>query len=66
MRKIEEIFDIDCLILAVAHNEFKKINMEQIASLYKKVPMEERVLIDIKGIFDKTQAGLKCFRYWRL
>lgn len=66
LRKIEGIFDIDCLILAVAHNQFRRMNMGQIASFYKEVPMEERVLIDIKGVFSKEQIDLGGFRYWRL
>ena len=40
--------------------------MGQIASFYKEVPMEERVLIDIKGVFSKEQIDLGGFRYWRL
>lgn len=65
-RTIQEIFNVDCLILAVAHNEFKEIDIEQIAGFYKEIPMEERVLIDIKGIFNREQIDLRGFRYWRL
>lgn len=65
-RTIQEIFNVDCLILAVAHNEFKEMDIEQIAGFYKEIPMEERVLIDIKGIFNREQVDLRGFRYWRL
>ena len=29
-------------------------------------PQSQRVIIDIKGVLDKEEAGKKDFRYWRL
>lgn len=65
-RTIDEIVDIDCLILAVAHDEFKYMSLQKIESFYKDLPMDEKVLIDIKGVFNKDRVVTKGFRYWRL
>jgi UDP-N-acetyl-D-galactosamine dehydrogenase len=57
---------VDCIIFAVAHNEFKSLGLAEISKLYKAVPESEKVLIDVKGLFsvkDLDEAGLS---YWRL
>lgn len=57
----------DCVILAVAHDEFKKLTWEQIAAMYKTdMPMNERVLIDVKGLRNRYEAVEQGYKYWRL
>jgi UDP-N-acetyl-D-galactosamine dehydrogenase len=63
---MSEASDVDCIIFAVAHNEFKSLGLAEISKLYKAVPESEKVLIDVKGLFsvkDLDEAGLS---YWRL
>ena len=66
LTKFEDIFDADCVIVAVAHNEFKELSIGKIDSLYKDMPQFEKVLIDVKGIFNKKEIENKGFSYWRL
>jgi len=67
LTKLEEISDLDCIILAVAHDEFKKMNIEDFGKLYKSgMPADERVLIDVKSILDKKAVEAAGFSYWRL
>ena len=63
---ISEIKDADCIILAVAHNEFKNMSIEEIDKLYKNIPNDEKVLIDVKSILDKKTVDSKGYKYWRL
>ena len=64
---MEEARDADCVILAVAHDEFKALTWEQIDAMYKiNTPKNERVLIDVKGIRNRNEASEHMFRYWRL
>lgn len=63
LQKIEEIENVDAVVLAVAHNDYLNISLE---NLKKKFKSDKSVLIDIKGIFDKNQAKTKGFAYWRL
>ena len=66
LTKFEDVHDVDCIILAVAHNEFKAMNLERIGKLYKVGPINERVLIDVKSILNKKAVEVAGYRYWRL
>lgn len=66
LTKLEDVKNIDCIVLAVAHNEFKKISLEKIKSLYKKSSDKEKVLIDVKGIYSIKELGKSGIKYWRL
>lgn len=60
-----EIRDLDCLILAVAHNEFRQMSVEQYLKLFRDMPNEEKILVDVKGILDQCvlrQTGIRCWR----
>lgn len=66
LTKLEDIKDIDCIILAVAHNEFKKISLEEIKSLYRESKNNEKILIDVKGIYSVKELKESGIKYWRL
>ena len=51
LTKIEDINDADCVIVAVAHNEFKEMSIDYIKKLYKNSKNDEKVLIDVKGLY---------------
>lgn len=63
---IEEISDADCVIVAVAHNEFKSLGLENIRAFYKNMPDEQKVLIDVKGIFKIEDLKASGMLWWRL
>ncbi len=66
LKNIDEVTDADCVVLAVAHNEFKEYTESMVAQLFKTdVSSDERVLIDVKGIFDRNEMSNK-YIYWRL
>jgi UDP-N-acetyl-D-galactosamine dehydrogenase len=58
--------DVDCLVFAVAHNEFKKMNWEQIDSLFGDLKNDQKVIIDVKSIFDKAEVEKRKYSYWRI
>lgn len=64
--KFEDVKDVDCIIIAVAHNEFKKLSLNEIDSLFRKDNNNSKVLIDVKGIFEKDEVAKLNYRYWRL
>src|SRR5690554_2458082 len=47
-----EINNVDCLIFAVAHDQYKKLSFEQVDELFTK-DGTDKVLIDVKSIFDR-------------
>ena len=66
LTKIEEIKDIDCAIVAVAHTEFKNWDIREIKKLFKEGPDENKVLIDVKGLYNIADLKLSGLRWWRL
>ena len=48
---------------AVAHDVFKTYDMEMLNAFYQK---GEKVLVDVKGLFDKEAFKAAGYHYWRL
>ena len=63
LNSLEDIKDVDAVLFAVAHDEFKSIDLKQISSYFKS---GKKVLIDIKGLYNKQEALDNEFVYWRL
>lgn len=66
LTKLEDVKDADCVIVAVAHNEFKAMALDDIKKLYKACGDEEKVLIDVKGLYSISQLQACGIKYWRL
>lgn len=86
---VEEIKEMDAVIFAVAHDEFKSICLADVKKMFKtpgqmyihsevmnevaaasefdtEAERNDHVLIDIKGVFNRTEAENSGFLYWRL
>lgn len=66
LTRLEDAANADCVIVAVAHNEFRDLSLDDVRRLFKNGPDEEKVLIDVKGLYkieDLKASGLK---WWRL
>lgn len=63
---LNQVTNADCLIFAVAHNEFVNMTIAEIDSLFCKTDNKEKVLIDVKSIFNKEEIEEKGYSYWRL
>lgn len=63
---LDTIKDVDCLVFAVAHDEIKQMTLQQIDGLFKECRYEEKVIIDVKSILDKTEIQKFGYCYWRL
>lgn len=59
-----DINNIDAVIIAVAHKEYFELNLNELKELYNS--KTKSVLIDVKGIFDRKEAELSDYLYWRL
>lgn len=66
LTKLEDVKDADCVIVAVAHNEFKALSLDDIKKLFKKTADTEKVLIDVKGLYKVTELKESGMKYWRL
>ena len=66
LTKLEDVSDADCIIIAVAHKEFKELGVENIKALYRSMSDEEKVLLDVKGIYSIEELKESKMRWWRL
>lgn len=66
LTKLEDVKDADCVIVAVAHNEFKALSLKDIKKLFKTCDDAEKVLIDVKGLYKVSELKTSGMKYWRL
>ena len=60
---INEVNDVDAIILAVAHSEFKKFTRKDVDAFFAP---GQKTLLDIKGVFDREEFENAGYAYWRL
>ena len=63
---INDVNDADCVIVAVAHNEFRALSIDDIKRLYRECDDSEKVLMDIKGLYNINDLKNSGMKYWRL
>lgn len=61
--EMSEIKNMDAVILAVAHTEFKNLSIEDMDALYCG---GKKVLIDVKGLLNRKEYEDVGYSYWRL
>ena len=75
LKEIEDIKNVDAVILAVPHEEYKELSLEDIGTLYNKNYThlngngdidDSMVFVDIKGMFSREEAENMGYLYWRL
>lgn len=64
--RLKDVQDADCVILAVAHDEFRKMKIDEIKSLYEETEGGKKVLIDVKGIYNVDILEGSGLCWWRL
>lgn len=67
LTKLEDVNDADCVIVAVAHDEFKKLSLGDIKKLYRTdIEDNEKVIIDVKGLYKIEDLKASGIQWWRL
>lgn len=61
---MEQIRGADAVIVAVAHDAFTRLTRADVDALY--APSARKVLLDIKGLFDRDEYESAGYLYWRL
>lgn len=60
---IDTVRDADAVILAVAHDAFRSFSIQDMDALYAD---RTKVLLDVKGLFDRSVFEAAGYDYWRL
>lgn len=64
---IHDVHDADCVIMAVAHNEFRELGLDGAMKLFSdKLDAESRVFLDVKGLYTVDELKKSGMKYWRL
>lgn len=66
LKTMEDAKGADCIIVAVAHNEFKALSLDDLDRLFRMGENSNKVLIDVKGLYKISDVESKRFTYWRL
>lgn len=66
LTKLADVKDMDCVILAVAHSDFRGLSLKEIDTLFADKDDSEKVLVDVKGVLNKKEIDSLGYRYWRL
>lgn len=66
LTKLQDLENLDCIVIAVSHNEYRDINIKDINKYFKSVDNSEKILIDIKSILNKEEIQKANYCYWRL
>lgn len=63
---LDAVRDVDCVIVAVAHERFRNMEMNEYDRLFKKDNEERNVFIDVKSIMNKNIMESRGYSYWSL
>lgn len=63
---IKDISDADCVIMAVAHKEFKELGLEGVEKLFRDTDNANKVFLDVKGLYTVEDLNASGMKYWRL
>lgn len=63
---LAEVKDVDTLVITVAHEEFKQIDIKKFEGMFKSTNNENKVLVDVKGILNREYFESLNYKYWRL
>lgn len=66
LTRLEDVRDADCVIVAVAHNEFRALSLDDIKKMYKSENASENVIIDVKGLYHIKELEASGINWWRL
>ena len=59
----EDLYNLDVVIFAVAHNQFKEISISEIDEFFNS---DSKILIDVKSIFDQEKVEDNNYIYWNM
>lgn len=63
---LDQVKDADCIILAVAHNQFKTLALDELKKMFRSEEDNKKVLIDVKGLHSVEALNASGMSWWRL
>ena len=66
LTKLDDVKDADCVIVAVAHNEFRALSLDDIKKMYRSGDVSKKVIVDVKGLYQVKELEASGLKWWRL
>jgi len=66
LNTLDDLKEMDALIVAVGHEEFLGLGVEDLDQMFKDGPNNQKVLVDVKSILNKEVFEELGYQYWRL
>lgn len=66
LKTMQDATGSDCIIVAVAHEEFKNMSLLEMKNLFRDCYDEEKVLVDVKGLYSVDDLNKTGMKWWRL
>lgn len=63
LTSVADISSVDAIILAAAHAAFSDLTRSDLDGFFAE---GQKILLDVKGLFDKSEYEAAGYRYWRL
>ncbi|MFT0848092.1 nucleotide sugar dehydrogenase [Actinomycetaceae bacterium L2_0104] len=63
---LERVRDAECVIIAVAHTDFRELGRPELNALFAEDSHEQKILLDVKGVVSPEVISGSGYRYWRL
>lgn len=60
--KMFDLVNLDALVIATSHDEFKNLTIEQFNAMFA----DKKIIIDVKGILNRKEYIKAGYDYWRL
>lgn len=61
-----ELSELDAIIVAVGHKQFCEMKPRDFDQMFSNIPNQGKVLIDVKGLFNRSEFTALGYAYWRL
>ena len=62
----EAVTELDALVIAVSHEVFSQMDIQDIDKLFKDIPNDRKVVADVKSVLDRNRMVEAGYRYWSL
>lgn len=62
---LSDVKDVDALIIAVGHDQFLSLSMDDLSGMYGNTE-HPKIMLDLKGILDRKSYEQAGYIYWRL
>ena len=60
---LSAVRNVDVVVAATPHSDFSALTRQDLDAFYSK---GDKILVDVKGLFDKAKYESEGYRYWRL